>query len=924
MSEPKRPIDFAAIARVSSKPSPKKTNWLGVGKQICAPKHAQGVGIITTILGESLIAKFPSYSVPIFIRNWQEEIDRREISPPDGDAEITIEHDKQDISEIEKEIAAIRVTGHSEGESHPLPDDLPPNLQIALKAQGYTHLWSHQLQSLTAIRAGKDVLLATPTASGKTLSFLPAILETCIRDPQATALSIFPLKALAQDQMTKLEAIANPIGLRIGQMTGDVPMRERVKLFVPESPQILCFSPDVLHHQLNRIQYRQDWQGWRDFLARLRYVVIDEAHTYRGSFGGHFANLMRRLRLAVDRLGGNSDRIQYVLATATIGNPIELAQSFTERYDRLEVIDRSGAQTEGRTILCANPLNRTNSEASRYVLEWLDMGLSGIVFCNTRVGVKSLLALTIAELKRNKKEYLKHQLALFYGSINNDRRNEIVEGLRSGKVRVIFSTSALEAGIDLPELDCCLIRGYPGSLMSFYQRIGRAGRQRHGLVIFLPSYSDPLDYFYGKNPQLLLDGKAERALCNPNYHSILGKHLLCAASESTIPAAQIEVRFGSKSGAIAEELIKQKALRLNQNSDLCATGRPHSDVNMRGTAQDSIKLIDIKNNEQKEELSLIQAYREVFPNAIYAMQGNNGSMQYYRSRSLNLVTKRAELVLLSEEPKQSTQATQDMNIVEKESLREPRLVALNLDNCRLRLTLSWGEISNSVTGYQSLSKIRTKACTKLRCSRYHEPVSGDNCPICSSSTRLTDVSKVEKEDQFETPFSTSYEAPVLKVEMNLELAKPIQEYANQLKLLAEERFGKDIPTVLLPLFKSEPVALTLHSLCHQIGISMPMLVLCDRQDLNSYCIDKPERMNTSKTIAYFFDTTDGGNGTCEELFDHFETFAERACQLVEGCDCEHGCPRCLTDHHCPQNNQGLNKALGLFLLQAITNESEYF
>ncbi len=940
-----RPIDYAAIARSAMKPSGQKPTWLVEGQAIYAPSHAQGIGEITAILGDRLIAKFPNYSVPVIITNWQEAVNRQEILPansPDKVDQIIREQEIYNVSEEDiatiphlefREIAtnfqasltAIRVTGHTEGKAYVLPLDLPNTLREALRKQGYTHLWSHQIQSLNAMRNNNDVLLATPTASGKTLSFLPAILETCIRDPQVTALLIFPLKALAIDQMSKLEAIAKPMGLHTGMMTGDMPKAERLKLFTPQAPQILCISPDLLHHQLNRIRYLHEWQTWRDFLTRLRYVVIDEAHTYRGSFGGHFANLMRRLRLAVDRLDGNSDRLQYVLATATIGNPIELAERITERNNRLVYINRSGASTAGRTILCLNPTARTNTEASRLILEWLDRGLSGIVFCNTRAGAKALLALMNAELERQKRGHLKRSLALFYGSLGSDRRNQIIEAVKQNKVRVIFATSALEAGIDLPELDCCLIKGYPGSLMSFYQRIGRAGRRQHGLVVFLPSLGDPLDYYYGSNPHILLDGEVERALCNPNYHSILSKHLRCAASESMIPVSEVKQRFGDNAGSIINELLNQKALQINEKSgDLFTHDRPHNSVNLRGAPQDSVMLVDSNTKQELEELSLLQAYREVFPNAVYAIQSNDGNLQYYRSRSLDLELKQAVLIPLTSEPKLRTQATQDMTIVPLEQLRDPRLVSLNIKDSKLRLTLSWAEITNHVTGYNLISKVRTITCSHPRCSRYHQPTKSDTCTGCGKPTRLAEITEVEEENLFNLGYATRYQAPVMRIEMNLELAEPLQEYANKLKQQIETQFGDDIPSELTSLFQTSPADLALHSICHQIGIAVPLLVLSDRQDLNSYCETEKNRINTLQTIAYFFDTTDGGNGTCEELFDRFESFAIRAAQLVEACDCQYGCPRCLTEARCPQDNQALNKALGLLLLQAINDESEYF
>jgi DEAD/DEAH box helicase domain-containing protein len=927
-----RPIDYAAIARSTMKSSGQKPSWLIVGGSICAPSRARGIGEITTILGDRIIVKFPNYSVPVLINNWQEALINQEIFPPDH-KNVAEDLSQQEIYDVTNEdiatiphpefqaiatsfqpaLAAIRVLGETEGISHPLPTDLPEILQATLRGQGYTHLWSHQLESLEALRNGNDVLLATPTASGKTLAFLPAILETCLQNPQATALLIFPLKALALDQMTKLEAIAKPIGLHVGIMNGDVSKTERLKLFTPTAPQILCLTPELLHYQ-----FLQKWETWKKFLAQLRYVVIDEAHTYRGSFGGHFANLMRRLRLAIDRQGGNSDRLQYILATATIGNPIELAERITERKDRLVHIDRNGARTSGRTILCMQPTASTNTEACHLIIEWLDRHLSGIVFCNSRAAIKSLLALTNAELKEQHKEHYQSALAVFYGSLNTDRRHQIIEEVRQNKVRVIFATSALEAGIDLPELDCCLIKGYPGSLMSFYQRIGRAGRQSHGLVIFLPYAGDPLDYFYGINPFRLLDGEVERALGNPDYHSILTKHLCCAARESRIPVAEIDRRFGGKAGTIVDELLKQKALQLNPNFDLHTDDYPHNSVSFRGSTQDTVDLIDSKTNQKLEELSLFHAYREVFPEAIYSLQGSDKALQYYRSQSLDLESqaKRAVLVPLLNEPGLYTQATQDMDKELLEKLREPRLISLKLQDCKLRLSLHWAKIINRVIGYSSISKERAIACPHPHCALYHKPTSTAKCGKCQRVTKRLEITKVIDNNLFEPPYEIRYEAPILKVEMNLALAQPLQEYATQLKEQIKAKFGEQIPAELSFLFQTDPAYLALHSLCHQISIAVPLLVLSDRQDINSLC-EIEDRTNTLKPIAYFFDTTDGGNGTCEELFDRFESFASRATHLVEGCTCQYGCPRCLIDYHCPQNNEQLNKALGLFLLKTV-------
>ena len=261
-----------------------------------------------------------------------------------------------------------------------------------------------------------------------------------------------------------------------------------------------------------------------------------------GAFGAHFANLMRRLRLAVDTVGGNSQRLQFICSSATIGNPQEMALRFSGRThhpERLHLISRSGAPSAGRTLLSLAPNSAANVEACKIVISWLQHNLSGIVFCNSRAAVKGLLGLIQRESQRQGLSYLASKVAIFYSSLTSERRREIIQKLQTGKIKVIIATSSLEAGIDLPELDCCLIRGFPGSLMSFWQRVGRAGRKKHGLVIYLPLGQNLIDVFYAQHPEQLLSSEMECAAFNPDYPTILGKHLECGCIESSLDLGEL-------------------------------------------------------------------------------------------------------------------------------------------------------------------------------------------------------------------------------------------------------------------------------------------------------------------------------------------------------------------------------------------------
>ena len=292
--------------------------------------------------------------------------------------------------ELIASIRAIDIKNANQGIIHPLPSDLPPALRLALQNNGITQIYSHQLEALTKLRAGFDLSITTPTASGKTLCYNLAILESCIKQPQTTALYIFPLKALALDQMRKLQSLVKAMPntrLKLALMTGDTPATERQRFFIPNPPNILAVSPDLLHYYLYNVRRRDEGVGWRQFLRQLRYCVIDESHTYTGAFGAHFANLMRRLRLAVDAVGGNSQRLQFICSSATIGNPQDMALRFsgrTHQRQRLHLIEDSGAPYKGRTLLSLAPNNAANVEATKIVISWLQHNLSGIVFCNSR------------------------------------------------------------------------------------------------------------------------------------------------------------------------------------------------------------------------------------------------------------------------------------------------------------------------------------------------------------------------------------------------------------------------------------------------------------------------------------------------------------------------------------------------------------
>ncbi len=951
MTNPK-PTDYAALIRAVAQGGERNhPEWLDPGQQLCSPKYGQSE--VISWVGNTLIVKFPGYSIPVQYKNWQQAVEKSEIAPWDAPAtpESLSEASESATGEVQPasfsqvsaaEIAAIpqpkfrniaqelasnltavRITQPASGSLYGIPKDLPWVLQNALRRLKINELYSHQVEALTYLRKGSDLSIVTPTASGKTLCYNLAILEDCLNRPQTSALYIFPLKALAFDQFRKLQGIVGTFPqeqrVKVGQMTGDTPCNERLELFVPHPPNILAVSPDLLHHQLAKIPRVQQWERWREFLRRLRWVVIDESHTYTGAFGAHFANLMRRLRRAVDSVGGNSSQLQFICSSATIGNPQDMAMRFsgrTSQPERLHLIEGSGASNAGRTVLCLAPSETANSDGCKIVLSWLQQDLSGIVFCNSRGAVKKLVDLIQKESTRQGNSYLARKVTAFYGSLKTDRRRDIISQLQAGKIKVIISTSALEAGLDLPELDCCLVRGYPGSIMSFRQRLGRAGRVNPGLVIFLPVAQNPLDYYYGKYPEQLLSGEVESAAFNPNYPTIVSKHLECCCVESGLPAVEVESRFDAVGGAVAEGLLEQQRLSLSPNGTLRGRGEPHQAVNIRGSAIDAIELIDENTGESFEEMPRDTAYREVFPGAIYMAFDEGNRLVTYRCQSLDIDQNKAILQPFEEDPSLYTEPDLGLQIKLLENLETPRIIPTGLPEGRLRLTLGWGEITWQVTGYKLYKKEYRHTCTNVKCRSHQQLLEGKVCKSCGRTLKSIEINKLIDAVGFDPPYQIQYQAPVVKVEVNPPLIAAITGEVDRHKASARSQYGNDLPQELKGLFAGNAVTVALHSMAHQIQLAVPLVVLSSTRDVN--CTVERDH---SGIIAYFFDTTDGGNGASEEIGKNLPLFAAKAKSLALTCECSDGCPKCLFQIGCPQQNEGLHKKVGLFLLEAIAADS---
>jgi DEAD/DEAH box helicase domain-containing protein len=844
-----------------------------------------------------------------------------------------------------------------------IPKDLPKQLIKALQSLGITQLYSHQIKALQAIRTGKSFILTSPTASGKTLSTYPGIIEGCINQ-EHRALAFYGLRALALDQFHKISQLLSTIPPKyrpvLAMITGDVKSDEREQILASE-PHILGVTPELIHFQLKQV-----WKSpnWANFYQRLRYILIDEAHTLSGSYGANMAWLIRRIKLAVDHYGGDSQKLQFIFLSATCGNPKQLALKISGLKPTklnpkpLIWLRKSGAASPPRQVIVTQPSYNLTADTARIIQFLLNQNKSGIAFCNSRRSVREVTEL----LKSN-------QVTAFYSGITAERRAEVVNQLQSGIIKWIIATEALEAGIDLPELECCVLRGWPGSKMAYQQRSGRAGRSQPGLTVLLPNAFNPIDCYVAEHPEILVSGESEEVFFNDEYPIFAAKHLMCAAAETGIPTNKIKHYFGAAAFDVAKLLLAQGHLHKGRNG-LWAKGYPHKDVNFRGgLSQTTIKLVDAISGEELEEISEDIAHREVHPQAIYKRQDTKGQMLTYQCISLDLNSKRAILkqttdkaiftvattisqtssltvltdpvnlpLLFSpdgiEEKKQEEQEQKikgkvsnntDIVVIGKSVKKEQRIkekfshsaTLSEVEECQeyLTLELSFGEVKHITRGYSLMTQIYEQTCLNKRCLNYKEPLpQQQRCPLCRKLTRKAVIVKTLSEAKFEQPFRTQFSAPMVKVTINSGAREYIQQFAKETRT-SLTRSQEPIPSGYQQLWEYSSPFIAIHSFGHQIMRALQLVARVDPKQVNFTVVKELEENNNY--TGYFYDTSDGGNGAAEAVFKHLPKLAKVAGAIARDCNCHTGCAKCLIQHGCPDGNTGLLKQLGLVLLDAV-------
>lgn len=527
-------------------------------------------------------------------------------------------------------IASHNVLDKTTGQFSEFPSELHPQLAEALSGSGLNQLYAHQADAFEAIRNGKDTVLVSRTASGKTLSFLLPILHNYLTEeaPFSVAL-LYPTKALSRDQEGTLGRLLQAAGadLRLGTFDGDTPREERNR--IQAQADFMITNPDMLHSGILPNHNRR----WRTFLSRLKYIVVDEVHTYRGAFGSHVANVMRRLVRACEMHGS---RPTFVCSSATIGNPKEHVEALFQRP--FHIIDKDAAPRPQRDLYLVNPPVQQSHGHALYrkgpgsvtvplIREATRQNIRTICFCRSRQQVERL----VRSVTDGKPE-LKTKVKPYRGGLLPNERRQLERDLATGKVTTIVTTNALELGIDIGDLDLCLLSGHPGSMASFWQQAGRVGRRGSRAVIVYVARDTPIDQYFVNHPEFVQEAPIEQAWLNADNPYILLQHLPCAAHEHPLrtnePAFPQKVYDAALGVLIAEETVKG----YHGNYRYALRDYPARGVNLRGMTDYNIEIYC--GTEVIGEIDPIGARGELYKDAIYQHLGRR-----YMSMELDLEKK---------------------------------------------------------------------------------------------------------------------------------------------------------------------------------------------------------------------------------------------------------------------------------------------
>ncbi|MFZ2114458.1 MAG: DEAD/DEAH box helicase [Solirubrobacteraceae bacterium] len=752
-----------------------------------------------------------------------------------------------------------------------IPGELHPDVVASLDRVGIEQLYSHQAQALTSAWQ-RTTIVTTGTASGKSLCFNLPTLDALCRDAFARALYLYPTKALAQDQARAINAFGLTKQVRPAIYDGDTP--RDVRGDIRRRANVVLTNPDMLH-----IGILPHHGAWERLFSHLRIVVVDEAHVYRGVFGSHMANVLRRLLRVAAAYGSD---VRVLLASATIANPLELAERLTG-LDDVGLIDGDGSPTPRRQIAMWNPpltdeaigaRRSAIGAAAELLARLVREGARCICFMKSRKGVELLARMVREDLQRSDPD-LAERVAAYRAGYTSQQRRELEARLTGGELRAVITTDALELGIDIGELDAAVVVTFPGTVAALRQMWGRAGRRGKGLAVYVAG-EDALDQFFCRHPDEFLERAVEAAILDHESAQIHQAHLLCAAYEGPLEGADAEF-FGPRWEAHAEALVSAGLLRKrvagrdagDTETDRNRLGRremyvlrrpddyPAAKVSLRSSSPDSFAIVDVSSGELLGQTEAARAHSTIHDGAIYLHQGRS-----YEVRELDLERRRALVAPFDgdwyTQPKRET----DTNI---ERMLDRREV--------LGVTLSFGEVSvtETVLGYQR--------------KRLTDHGAGGHSVI---DLVMLDLPQ------------TSFSTQALWFELDGATLTGLD--------------GDDDGIVPMDALLG-----SLHATEHAQIAVLPLIAMCDRWDIGG--LSANAHPQTGGPTIFIYDGHPGGIGISRLAFQRFEELCRDAHRLIAECPCNSGCPSCVQSPKCGNLNEPLSKAGALVVLERLVKMS---
>lgn len=802
---------------------------------------------------------------------------------------------------------------------------LDKRLLAGLRARGVAGFYSHQAAALTAVFQGHHVVIATATASGKSLCYTVPVLQRLLARPSARALYLFPTKALAHDQLAETTAVIKAANLPISAHSydGDTPRSQRGK--IRQSGGILISNPDMLHAGI--LPYHT---SWRDLFTHLEFVVLDEIHAYRGVFGSHIANVLRRLQRLCRFYGSDP---QFICCSATIANPQEHAERLAERPFTLIDDTQNGAPTGEKQFILYNPpiideelgLRASTIMAARdAALTFLQQDVQTIVFARARNTVELLLSYLQDELTYAGQEAT--AVTGYRGGYLPLERRDIEQGLRSGALRGVVATNALELGIDIGELDAAVITGYPGSIASVWQQAGRAGRRAAHSVALLIAGNNPLDQYICAHPRYLFGQSPEHALTNPDNLRIMVKHLLCAAYELPWQQGETFGGYGSVDDVLA--ILQQEGVLHKTRSQYhwLGDGAPATAVSLRTSGDDTVVIQDVDAPGSPEvigEIDLETAPIMVYEDAIYMHQARtylvesfdwDGRIAYARPVDVDYYT-RASVGSSIRELRPETEAESggilrafgDVSVVTKATgYRKIKRYSHE--------TLGFGEIVLpelvlETSGYwlifsQELSEQLYDAGILLRPNDYgpnwqaarRVVLERDNhrCRLCGAGEEAPQQADMAGATKAE-PSSQKPARPVL---LHVHHIRPFREFGyvpgqneNYREANKPENLITLCPSCHRQAEAGQQARSALGGLAYVLRNLAPLYLMCDPGDIE-VSAESRSPLTQAPTIV-IYERVAAGVGFSQRLFELHDDLLVAAQELVAGCRCRDGCPACV-------------------------------